>query len=275
MSKKSQHAKYGKAQEEQEELAALEELAADDEQDHDPIRVELDPFFANGLIVDILYQVKSGKEATVYCCRAHPSTGVAYLAAKMYRSRNRRNFKNDAMYREGRLVLDSHLRRAIKNKSMAGRSAEFSMWINHEFETLTVLHKAGAAVPRPYEHSSSVIMMEYMGDEQQAAPALQHLALGPQETRHVFDQLITNIQLWLSHNYIHGDLSPYNILYWQDHIRIIDFPQAIDPRFNGHAYNLLLRDIENVCKYAARQGVERDAEQIAQSMWWKFRNARL
>ena len=44
------------------------------------------------------FNVKSGKEATVYCCQAHPSTGAKLLAAKVYRSRNNRSFKNDVIY---------------------------------------------------------------------------------------------------------------------------------------------------------------------------------
>ncbi|QBD75923.1 serine protein kinase RIO [Ktedonosporobacter rubrisoli] len=269
----SKRQKYTRSIEEQEELAALEELTL--QQDSDPIAAELDPFIADGLITEVLYRVKSGKEATVYCCRAHPRTGVNYLAAKIYSSRNRRNFKNDSIYREGRVVLDSHLRRAIKKKSAVGRQAEFGMWIHHEFETLNVLHKAGSLVPRPYASSSSVIIMEYVGDEQQAAPGLYSAELKPGEAARIFDQLIANIQLWLGYNYVHGDLSSYNILYWQGQIKIIDFPQAVDPRFNGHAYNLLLRDIENVCKYAARYGLERDAQAIAGRMWEKFVRARL
>jgi len=35
----------------------------------------LETFYVENLIVDVLGNVKSGKEATVYCCQAHPSTG--------------------------------------------------------------------------------------------------------------------------------------------------------------------------------------------------------
>ena len=41
---------------------------------------------------------------------------------------------------------------------------------------------------------------------------------------------------------VHSDLSPYNVL-WNGHEhRIIDFPQAIDPRFNSSAQRLLVLD---------------------------------
>lgn len=254
----------------QDELEEQEILAV-----QDPIQSALDFFFAEGLITDILYTVKSGKEATVYCCRAHPSTGMDLLAAKVYRSRNNRGFKNDAVYQEGRVILEGHVRRAVQNKSRFGREAQFAMWVNYEFEALKALYQVGADIPRPIAKNEHVILMEYRGNPQQAAPALQYADLPKDEVRPIFERLMRNIELWLAHNYIHADLSAYNILYWQSKITIIDFPQAIDPRFNSNALALLTRDIENICHYVARYGLERDGQRIAERLWRKFRNAEL
>src|SRR5579872_6044962 len=135
---------------EQEELEEQEILAQ-----QDPIEAALDQFFTEGLITEVLHVVKSGKEATVYCCQAHPSTGVDLLAAKVYRSRNNRGFKNDAIYQEGRLILDGHVRRAVQNKSRFGREAQFGIWIDYEFAALNTLYKAGADIPKPLARSSS------------------------------------------------------------------------------------------------------------------------
>jgi len=38
-------------------------------------------FYEDWLITEVVRVVKSGKEATVYCCRAHPSQGTDLLAA--------------------------------------------------------------------------------------------------------------------------------------------------------------------------------------------------
>src|SRR5262249_39363145 len=83
----------------------------------DPVQVTLDYFFAEGMITEILYPVKRGKEAIVYCCQAHPSTGAELLAAKIYRPRDHRGFKNDAMYQEGRVITNGQVRRAVQKKS--------------------------------------------------------------------------------------------------------------------------------------------------------------
>src|SRR6185312_13707093 len=66
----------------------------------------LTPFYEQQLITDVLHEAHSGKEATVYCCKAHPSTGVEYLAAKIYRPRMFRSLRNDAIYRFSRVQRD-------------------------------------------------------------------------------------------------------------------------------------------------------------------------
>ncbi|TMF49857.1 MAG: hypothetical protein E6I32_05175 [Chloroflexi bacterium] len=243
--------------------------------EQDPVQAALDHFFTEGLITEVLHVVKSGKEATVYCCRAHPSTGEELLAAKVYRSRNHRGFKNDSIYQEGRRILDGHVRRAVQNKSRFGREAQFGIWIDYEFAALNALSKVGADIPRPMARSESAILMEYLGDHRGPASALQNVELSHNEVYPLFEQLMRNIELCLANNYIHADLSAYNVLYWQGQVRIIDFPQAIDPRFNPNALDLLTRDIENICHYIARYGLERDGQRIARRLWQRFKNAEL
>jgi RIO kinase 1 len=252
------------------EVEELEILAQ-----QDPVQVALDPFFAEGMITEILYPVKRGKEATVYCCQAHPSTGAELLAAKIYRPRHCRSFKNDAVYLEGRVITNGRLRRAVQKKSRFGQQVQFGMWVNHEFEVLTALSRAGADIPQPIAHTQSAILMEYIGSREKAAPSLEGSELSREQARAVFDRLLSNIELWLAHNFVHGDLSSHNILYWQGQAKIIDFPQAVDPRFNSNALSLLTRDIENVCHYVARYSLVYDGRHIAERLWHKFMNAQL
>ena len=258
------------------QLRALDEL---EEQEmfaqQDPVQEALDHFVAEGMISEMLYPVRRGKEAIVYCCLAHPSTGAELLAAKIYRPRDHRAFKNDAVYQEGRVITNGQVRRAVQKKSRFGRQMQFGLWINHEFDVLTALARAGADTPRPLARTQSAILMEYFGDREAAAPSLGGCELSREEARSVFDSLLRNIELWLAHNYVHGDLSAYNVLYWQGQAKIIDFPQAVDPRFNPNAFALLTRDIENVCQYVARYGLVYDGRRIAERLWHRFRNAHL
>jgi RIO kinase 1 len=258
------------------QLRALDEAEAQELfAEQDPVEMALDTFLAEGLISAVLYPVKSGKEATVYCCQAPAAAGGKLFAAKIYRSRDHRGFKNDAVYQEGRVITKGQVRRAVQKKSRFGREVQFDLWIDHEFEALTILHRAGVSVPQPVARAQSAILMEYIGDHQRAAPSLGGNDLSPRQARIVFDSVLNDIERCLAHNYIHGDLSAHNILYWQQRARIIDFPQAVDPRFNPNAFFLLARDIENVCQYFARYDLLYDGRRISEQLWRKFKNARL
>jgi RIO kinase 1 len=236
----------------------------------------LEAFFEEGFITDVLSIVKSGKEATVYCCQANrPSTGMKLLAAKVYRSLQTRSFKNDAIYQAGRAIRDQRLQRAFNKKTRKGREVQFTSWIEHEFQTLNLLHAIGADVPQPVACSGNAILMEYMGNEQQPAPILNNVSLEPTEVEFLFHQLISNVELMLAWDKIHGDLSAFNILYWEGSVKIIDFPQSVDPRLNPNAFFLLTKDIENLCQYFGQYGVQANSFQIAEDLWNRFLCAEL
>lgn len=243
-------------------------------------------FYEDGLITDVTHAVKSGKEATVYCCTAHPETGTRWLAAKVYRPRMFRSLRNDVIYRESRAVRDERgheMRsgrrgwRGASKKSEQGRAARVSSWIEYEFETMRVLYGAGADVPRPIEQVGNAVLMEYIGDEAsgEAAPLLREVTLAREEAQPLFERVLRNIELWLACDRIHGDLSAYNMLYYEGAITIIDFAQAVDPRYNADVYPLLARDVERVCRYFARYGVEADAFALADDLWTRYMRGEL
>jgi RIO kinase 1 len=232
---------------------------------------------------DILYRVKPGKEATVYCCKAGPSTGVEHLAAKVYRPRMFRAMRNDWIYKQGRtlrdpegkLAHDSRSQRAVKRQAARGRQIDMASWCRYEFDLLTDLHAAGADVPKPYAHDLQAILMEYVGDVPNAAPTLHEVSLDRKEAHDLFEQLIRNVTLFLRHSRIHADLSAFNVLYWNGQIRIIDFPQAVDAETHPDAYSLLARDIDRLCRYFSRQGVQCNPAAITADLWGRFVRAEL
>jgi RIO kinase 1 len=69
---------------------------------------------------------------------------------------------------------------------------------------------------------------------------------------------------------IHGDLSAYNILYWEGDITLIDFPQVVAPDSNPNAWNIFLRDVTRICQYFAAQGWKRDARKLASELWTSY-----
>lgn len=149
------------------------------------------------------------------------------------------------------------------------------VWVHSEFETLNMLYDAGADVPQPLTFAGSAILMEFIGDGAEAAPMLARIAMSPEESARCLRQIIDNIGLWLSCDRIHGDLSAYNILYRDGGIVVIDFPQAIDARFNHNARDLLERDLENICSHFERVGLHPDPRRIANEMWRRYRVSEL
>lgn len=238
----------------------------------------LSQFYEQDLILDVLHVIKSGKEATVYCCTAHPSTGAEYLAAKVYRPRMFRSLRNDAIYRhsrvqhdiQGKVIRGSHYQRGDRKRSERGRAQQVSSWIEYEFETQRILYNAGAAVPRPVAQIGNGVLMEYIGNVDDPAPLLQQVTLTLEEAPSLFEHTMSVIELSLAHGRIHGDLSEYNILYWQEKIVVIDFAQAVDPHYNSAVFSLLQRDIERICRFFARYGVENDADTLANELWTRY-----
>ena len=232
-------------------------------------------FYDDQMITDVLHEVKGGKEANVYCCRAHPRTGHELLAVKVYRPRRLRNLRNDAQYREGRNVLDDQGKRvqtrreqrALTKKTRFGKELLHGSWLAHEYANLDLLHRAGVDVPLPVAQSDNAILMEYVGDVDEPAKALNQVTLSAEEAGPLFERMLLNIGLMLEKDRIHGDLSAYNVLYWEGALKIIDFPQSVDPFQNPDAFKLFSRDVERICQYFARSGIASDHRALARKLW--------
>jgi RIO kinase 1 len=239
--------------------------------DRDWILSSLAHFYEQDLITDVLHVAKSGKEATVYCCAAHPATSLQYLAAKVYRPRMFRSLKNDAIYRESRerRDRDGRVRRSARRDEHE-RASRVSSWIEYEFQTQQLLYEAGGDVPKPFAQVGNAVLMEYLGEADEPAPRLNEVTVERGEAQPLFDRLLRNVELFLAHDRIHGDLSAYKILYWQGAAAIIDFAQAVDPRYNEEIYPLLERDVQRICRHFAAYGVVADAQAIASDMWLRY-----
>lgn len=240
----------------------------------------LQPFFDQKHISDVLALVKGGKEASVYRVEAHPTTGETHFAAKVYRPRMFRSLSNDAMYREGREVLNAEGRalkktdqrsmRALGKKTAYGVQVAHTSWLMFEFTTLKALYAAGASVPQPIAASENAILMTYYGDERMPAPLLIEVDLEPDEAEALFHEVLRNVELLLMRDLIHGDLSAYNLLYWDGQAIMIDFPQVAVVSNNSQAHFILSRDIERLCHYFSGQGVNCDAQALTDILWRRY-----
>ena len=221
--------------------------------------------FELGLIDELVGELKSGKEATVYLTRGPSGLG----AAKLYRDAAVRSFKNDTIYRDGRFIADARVKKAIDQRSKTGVSAQQALWVMHEYAELWTLFEAGLPVPKPLvgpgaddcAKAGRVVLMEFVGDEDAAAPRLSDLRLPAEEAQDAFEQSVTLLISLLKLGKIHGDYSAYNLLWWQGRVVIIDLPQMVDIAENRRAGELLERDVLSLCK-SFRRSIDVDPYEI-------------
>jgi len=230
---------------------------------------QFEHFFDEGLIEAVLRPIKSGKEASVHLCRANPrTTGEELVALKAYHPLDRRDFRDESMYRDGEWIKERRVRVALEKKTHFGREVQGMIWVDREWETLRTLSEGGAPVPRAIERTGDAILMTYIGDDHLAAPQLRsHDVDDAAETEALVDQVLRAIERMLFLNVVHGDLSAYNLLVWNGLVTVIDLPQAVDPRKNRHARAFLERDVERICEWGSRHGVDRPAGRIAADLW--------
>ena len=230
-------------------------------------------FLDEGLITGVIRPIKSGKEASVHLCRANPSTtGDRLVALKVYHPPDRRAFRDEALYRDGEFIKERRMRVAVQKRTTFGKEVAAAIWVDREWETLRSLSKAGADVPRPLMRTERAILMSYVGDEDTAAPQLRSYRPDLEEAESLFRQIVRNVELFLYRNVIHGDLSPYNVLVWEGRVTLIDLPQAVDPRKNKYAHELLERDVVRICDHFERLGVTTPGGRLATDLWtaWQF-----
>lgn len=249
--------------------------------EHDWLPKWLGPFSKAGWFDTVLYRVRSGKEAMVYCCEAKPETGFDLLAAKVYLPPKARAAKYYDTYNLGRDFLNSDgqpirqkrynsKRQKRVSKQEEQRQAEIS-WVQHEYQTQQRFFDAGAKVPQPLAVNDNAILTDFVGDRHLSAPTLQRTKIDPADAGTLFVQLLDQIAIFLSQDRIHSDLSAYNILYYNNDFTIIDFPQAINAQTHPQAFHLLHRDVERLCDYFAKFELEADSRAFARSLWGKYK----
>jgi RIO kinase 1 len=208
----------------------------------------LDLLLDDGVIDEILGRIKSGKEATISMVRR----GDAVLAAKVYKDRAMRSFKNNVQYKEGRKVRNTRTQRAMDSGGKFGRDSAEQAWKSAEADALYRLVDTGVRTPAPVMFYEGVLLMELVLDHQgRPAPRLEEITLERDAVMGVYCDLVAQLIALLCCDLVHGDLSPYNILLAVDGPTIIDFPQVISAAHNTRAEHFFMRDFENVHSHLA------------------------
>jgi RIO kinase 1 len=215
-----------------------------------------------------LGSLKSGKEAEVFVVERSFQDRSCLLAHKRYRPRvvtqkgelaalgfQRGNrFMNDLAYRDGRKFAKSRDQRAAERMTNYGKKLLTGRWTGYELEMMQHAWNAGVSVPYPVGARDDGMLMQLLGDPERTAPRLVEARLRAAEIRHVATELIENLKLLVGAGFVHADLSAFNLLWWEDQLWLIDFPQAVDVTTNPHAFDYLYRDLTNVGGWFARHG---------------------
>ncbi|MDH5426482.1 MAG: serine protein kinase RIO [Gammaproteobacteria bacterium] len=232
----------------------------------------LNPLIEDGLIQEVICQLKSGKEAQVYMVRS----GKNILCAKVYKEATQRSFKQAVQYQEGRTTRNSRRSRAMQKRTRYGQKESEKAWLSAEVDALYQLAAAGVRVPEPFGFTEGVLLMELISDGNgDAAPRISEVSFTPAQALEYHDRLINEIVRMLCAGLVHGDLSEFNVLVDPNGPVIIDLPQAVNAAGNNNAAVMLERDINNMRNYFGLYAPELLDTAYAKEIWHHYQNSTL
>lgn len=235
-----------------------------------PKRIQ--PLVDDGLVDEVISQLMSGKEATVYKVRC----GNEIRCAKVYKDAAKRSFKKAVQYQEGRKVRNSRRARAMEKGSKFGRQQQEDTWQNAEVDALYKVAAAGVRVPKPYGCFDGVLLMELITDDDgDVAPRLNDVSMSAEQALEDHAVIIQDVVRMLCAGLIHGDLSEFNVLVDEYGPVIIDLPQAVDAAANNNAKSMLERDVRNMTEYYGQFAPELLDTRYADEMWALYEEGEL
>ncbi|MCX6707313.1 MAG: serine protein kinase RIO [Candidatus Woesearchaeota archaeon] len=131
------------------------------------------------------------------------------------------------------------------------RTVIFS-WCQREFRNLLKAREANVRAPTPLTFKDNLLVMEFIGDND-AAPKLKDQY--PKDPKKFYDSLVRYVRNFYKAGLVHGDLSEFNILNYNDEPVLIDFSQA-SPLRSANSEELLERDIKNINRFFSKIGVK-------------------
>ncbi|XP_066331004.1 uncharacterized protein [Miscanthus floridulus] len=215
------------------------------EQAIDPrTRMVLFKMLNRGVFNNINGCISTGKEANVYHAT---KTDGQELAIKVYKTsvlvfKDRdRYVQGDYRFRHG--YCKHNPRKMVKT------------WAEKEMRNLLRVRAAGIRCPVPLLLRLHVLVMEFIGKGGWAAPRLKDAALSDDKLRESYFEIITTMRtLYQKCKLVHGDLSEYNILYFEGHLYIIDVSQSVDLD-HPSALDFLKEDCLHVSDFFKKRGV--------------------
>ncbi|HXW66377.1 MAG TPA: RIO1 family regulatory kinase/ATPase [Thermoplasmata archaeon] len=203
-----------------------------------------------GQFGSIDFPISTGKEGGVF----RATRGGEFRAVKIYRIGN-------TTFRHLPAYALQELRETTSVRNFAGLIAG---WTRREHTILGRLADVGVRSPRPFGHLRNVLVMEFIGDERGAAPRLIDAVV--EDPAALYADLVAQVRAMLvGARLVHGDLSPYNTLYWNEHPVLIDVAQAVRAE-HPQARELLERDLGNYARFLGRLGHPVEPEEFLRAV---------
>ncbi|WP_461483546.1 PA4780 family RIO1-like protein kinase [Porticoccus sp.] len=235
-----------------------------------PKRIQ--PLVDIGLVDEVICQLMSGKEATVYIVRCGDET----RCAKVYKDSAQRSFKKAVQYQEGRKDRNSRRARAMGKGTRFGRQQQEERWQSAEVNALYKVADAGVRVPTAYGCIDGVLLMELVTDDTgDAAPRLNDVTMSAEQALEDHATMMNYVVRMLCAGLVHGDLSEFNVLVDAYGPVIIDMPQAVDAAANNNAQAMFTRDVDNMTTYYGQYAPELLSTRYAQEIWALFEQGEL
>lgn len=220
---------------------------------------DLDDLSRQGYLDELIADIKTGKEASVYLGR----NAEGFVAVKVYTDVRVRSFRRDESYRLGRFVGDKGIETALEESRRKGLDSDQILWVQEEFRQMNFLHAFGVSVPKPIAASGITLLMEFIGDiDGTPAPRIADLKMEKPEAENAFRQAVRNLRLIVKSGRVHGDYSAYNLLWHKEKTTVIDFPQTVEFQNNPNAEDFLERDIRTLCQSFKKYGIRADEAKV-------------
>ncbi len=195
---------------------------------------------SKGIITSVEYPVKEGKESVVLAGKRNEK----WVAIKIYRTLHC-DFRNMWKY----LITDPRFFHVRKSRIQV-----INQWAKREFKNMKIAFNENVSCPEPIYVLENVLVMSFVGEN--GVPASRLIDVELENPEKEYKTIVDEMKKMAKANIIHGDLSPFNILYYNKPI-IIDFSQGVKKN-HPMAREFLERDVKTINKFFSKKGVNID-----------------
>jgi len=200
------------------------------------------------IIASLDYPISEGKEAVVFRATGGERGEMPYYAAKVYRIET-----SFFVHMHDYITGDPRFFGVKKRK----RDLVYA-WAQKEFRNLLLCEEAGVPAPKPFYFNKNVLLMQFLGED--GIPDSTLHQLGSEEPEKDCATILEYARRLYKHNFVHGDLSEFNILIHRGIPHLIDLGQGV-LLSHPKAQEFLARDVRNILRYFSKYGVKRDFEE--------------